>query len=477
LEQDSRPNCRYPAAMTSSWGRALVCGVLLSGPWGVVSCTSGQGAKWAETKAPTVRVNQVGYLTRGPKWATVRAEGSAPLEAHLELDKSVVWRGHSIPKGHDEASGDPVHQVDFSAYQTPGKGFVLRVGTGESFAFDIGDDVYENLPRDALRYFYHNRSGIPIVQPFVSDQIYTRPAGHLSDQSVPCWIKEDCSYKLDVSGGWYDAGDHGKYVVNGGISAWTLLSLFERMHYLSRTASSWGDGTLGIPESGNGVPDILDEARFEVEFLLKMQVPDGHPLAGMAHHKIHDNAWTPLAIEPPETTDQRALHPPSTAATLNLAAVAAQASRLWALIDPPFSEKCLKAAQRAYLAARAHPDRFASEMDRIGGGPYADKYVSDEFFWAEAELFITTGNSAYLETLKASPHFKQFPTSLTHEDGSTDGDGVTASMTWQSTAALGWISLAIVPSLLPPEDHNYLIASLVKAADTYLSTLEREGYR
>ena len=133
--------------------------------------------------------------------------------------------------------------------------------------------------------------------------------------------------RLDVSGGWYDAGDHGKYVVNGGISTWELLSTYERArHARTGQTDKLGDGTLAIPESGNKVPDILDEARWELEFLLKMQVPDGKPLAGMAHHKMHDEQWTGLPLLPSDDPQKRELHPPSTAATLNLAATAAQAA-------------------------------------------------------------------------------------------------------------------------------------------------------
>ncbi len=465
-----------PRDMSSYWARGLACLALFGGTATSLSCTS-KGVKWAESRAPSVRVNQLGYLPQGPKWATVRSSSPEPLEAHIEHLGKVVYRGSSTPWGLDEASGDPIHHVDFSIFATPGEGYVLRVGDGESFPFAIKEDLYRQLAFDALKYFYHNRSGIEIVQPYVPAQTYTRPPGHLSDSSVPCWVSTDCAYRLDVSGGWYDAGDHGKYVVNGGISAWTLLALYERLHHVTKTASAWGDRTLNIPESGNGIPDILDEARYEVEFLLKMQVPDGQPLSGMAHHKIHDNAWTPLAIEPPETTEQRALHPPSTAATLNLAAVAAQASRLWFAMDPVFSQRCIAAAERAYQAAREHPARFAPEMDKNGGGPYADRHVDDEFFWAEAELFITTGRPEYLESLKQSPHFSRFPTRLVHEDGSVDGDGVTASMTWQSTAALGWISLAIVPSHIEDEHLTRIRSQIVAAARAYLRVIEKEGYR
>lgn len=452
--------------------RALLLGSLLA----VVNCST-KGVKWAENSAPQVRVNQVGYLVKGPKWATVRLGAGAGVKVHLTRGEDVVWSGTTTVKGYDRASGDEVHLVDFSAYQAPADELRLVVEGSESFPFVVRDDIYGQLTLDALKYFYHNRSGVPIVRPYVDKQEYSRPAGHLSDESVPCLHESDCTYSLDVSGGWYDAGDHGKYVVNGGISAWTLLALYERLLHLSGTAGRWGDRTLNLPESGNGSPDLLDEARFEVEFLLKMQVPEGNPLAGMAHHKVHDHAWTPLGIEPPERTDQRGLHAPSTAATLNLAAVAAQASRLFAKLDPKFSARCLSAARRAYDAATKHPKRFASLLDKHGGGPYADTYVGDEFFWAEAELFVTTGEESFLNSLRQSPHFRAFPTRIGRSYGALDGDEVTTSMTWQSTAALGWISLAVVPSALPKDERARLISGLTAAGDTYLSVIESEGYR
>lgn len=457
--------------------RALARWLVLGGMVVVVGCTGGKGVKWAESSAPGVRVNQLGYLAHGPKWASVRTTESEPMSAQLHGPDGVVWEGKSIVFGSDAASGDHLHWVEFSSYQGEGEALTLIVGREKSFPFQIAPNIYQALPFDALKYFYHNRSGIPIVMPYAVKQSFTRPAGHLSDTSVPCWNTQQCNYSLDVSGGWYDAGDYGKYVVNGGISAWTLLALYERLEHLSGTAGRWGDGTLNIPESGNGIPDLLDEARYEVEFLLKMQVPEGEELAGMAHHKIHDHTWSGLAIEPPEVADNRGLHPPSTAATLNLAAVAAQSARVFRQWDPAFASRCLASAQTAYQAALKHPDRLAPELDKQGGGPYADKFVSDEFFWAEAELFLSTGNVEYWDKLKKSPHFDSFPTSLENPDGGSDGDGVSGSLSWQSTGGLGWISLAVVPSSLDEEKRGYFRAGVIAAGDAYLEAIEHEGYR
>ena len=169
-----------------------------------------------------------------------------------------------------------------------------------------------------------------------------------------------------MRGGWYDAGDHGKYVVNGGIATYQLLNTFERTKTAATAAggAALGDGTLRVPERGNGVPDILDEARWELEFLLRMQVPAGKPLAGMAHHKIHDQNWTGLPLHPQDDPQPRELHPPSTAATLNLAATAAQCARLFAPYDAAFATRCGTAAKTAYAAAKAHPAVYASPHRR-----------------------------------------------------------------------------------------------------------------
>ena len=138
-----------------------------------------------------------------------------------------------------------------------------------------------------------------------------------------------------------------------------------------------------------------------MEFLLAMQVPEGQPQAGMAHHKMHDLAWEPMPMVPPVRVNNdgqhyleeegRYLYPPSTAATLNLAATAAQCARIWAGIDPAFAERCLTAAETAWEAALENPTLFAGNTPGQGGGNYDDTLVLDEFYWAAAELFITTG--------------------------------------------------------------------------------------
>jgi endoglucanase len=422
---------------------------------------------------PKVLVNQLGYFPRLPKLATVKSAAAGPLEWKLRAASgAVVAKGRTTVVGLDAAAGEKVQVADFSSVRTPGRGYVLAVGADESHPFAIADDLYAHLQYDALAYFFHNRSGVPIEMPYAGEEKWARPAGHVGDRGVGCAPTRAggppaCAYELDVSGGWYDAGDHGKYVVNGGIAAWTLMNEWESAEARG-AARAFADGKLNIPERHNGAPDLLDEARFELEFLLKMQVPDGQPLAGMAHHKIHDKEWTALGLAPHEDRQTRFLYPPSTAATLNLAATAAQGARLWRKLDPKFAARCLAAAEKAWAAAAAHPAEYATPGG-VGGGPYDDRDVSDERYWAAAELFVTTKKEEYGKAMRASPHFGEVPTAF-------GGDGAPTSMTWDHVQALGTISLALSDAL-PAADRAAARAAVRAAADRYVALMLGQGYR
>ncbi|MEU2062408.1 glycoside hydrolase family 9 protein [Streptomyces sp. NPDC013455] len=415
---------------------------------------------------PRVRVNQVAYLPAGPKNATLVTDATARLPWQLRnAQGTTVARGLTVPRGVDASSGQNVHSIDFGSYGGHGTGYTLVADGEASHPFDIDAAAYRRLRLDSVKYYYTQRSGIAIRDDLRPG--YGRAAGHLNvvpnqgDANVPCQ-PGGCDYTLDVTGGWYDAGDHGKYVVNGGIATWELLSTYERS-LLARTGhpAALGDGTLALPESGNKVPDVLDEARWELEFLLKMQVPAGQPLAGMAHHKLHDEQWTGLPLLPDQDPQKRELHPPTTAATLNLAATAAQAARLYRPFDKVFAARALTAARTAWQAALAHPDLLADPDDGTGGGAYNDDDVTDEFYWAAAELYLTTGERQFAD------HVLDSPVHTADIFGPTGFD-------WGHTAAAGRLDLALVPSRLPGRDQ--VRRSVIKAADTYLATLTAHPY-
>ncbi|GAA1584500.1 glycoside hydrolase family 9 protein [Kribbella sancticallisti] len=393
-----------------------------------------------------VRVNQLGYLPDGPKRATYVTDQTTPLDWNL-LDAAdrVVAQGKTKPFGADPMAGQNVHKIDFGTYRGSGQGYRLAVGTDRSEPFDAAGDLYRDLRRDALEYFYNNRSGIPIEAQYVGAD-RARDAGHVGvapnkgDTSVPCF-PGTCTYSLDVRGGWYDAGDHGKYVVNGALAAWQLLDLYEQS----------GSRALRIPEAGNKIPDVLDEAKWQLDFLLRMQAP-----SGMVHHKIHDEKWTGLPLKPAADPQPRYLYPPSTAATLNVAAVGARCARIYARWDKTLAGRCLAAADKAWKAALKNPAVYAPDGGE-GGGAYDDVKVTDEFSWAAAELFATTGRGVYK---------KAITTQLTAADG----------FSWQETGGLADLALARAPRRLSPIEQWKLRQRISAVADQYVADLRAQGY-
>lgn len=425
--------------------------------------------------SPKVRVNQVGYFPRLGKRATYRAKTREPLGWELlAADGNVVASGQTLVYGDDRASGELVHQVDFSAYSEPGKGYRVRItGSGEpeekvtSYPFDIDAGIYGALKSDAVHFFYHQRSGTPIEMPLAREQRWTRGAGHAgeNDGQVQCLPELECGFTMDVRGGWYDAGDHGKYVVNGGITVWTLFNLYERSVHLSSQKPPFGDGSLPIPEAGNGVNDLLDEVRWQMDFMMRMQIDEDAPKwPGMVFHKVHEQKWSPLPLSPADASVQRFLHRPSTAATLNLAATAAQCARIFRSIDPEYSRRCLQASERAWEAAQRFPDLVAPGSDNVGGGPYDDLTVRDEYYWAAVELYLATGKASYADFVRRSQDFLDVPA------------GAQSALNWQMVHVLGTISIATVPGF-DGETVQQARAALLKAADAYASSVAREGYR
>ena len=424
-----------------------------------------------------IRVNQLGYYPGSGKVATLVTSSSSSQTWELKNSSgTTVADGKTKPFGADKDSGDSVQIIDFSDYTTPGKNYYLQVGQGTSFEFDIADDMYSELMYDSFRYFYYARSSVPIEMPYAKSSEWTRPAGHVSD-IVACekdppagWDPYSSSHTLDISGGWYDAGDHGKYVVNGGISVWTMQNQDERAKLIGDT-DPYQD--LNIPESSNSYPDVLDEARVHVECMIKLQVPAGNPRAGMAHHKGHDIRWTGLAVMPHQDELDRHLKPPTTAATLNLVAVCAQAYRLWKDLDPSFANKCLSTAETAWKAALANPAIYAPFDDAVGGGPYGDDYVEDDFYWAASEMLAATGDSEYLDYIKKSKWFLKLPSTLdSGEESDTPG-----SFNWGNTHSMGTLTLALVePSALSASEIQTAKNNIIAASEDFIEMENNQGY-
>ena len=350
-------------------------------------------------------MNQLGYLPGGPKWATLVSESLEPINFDVLDERGrAAYSGQSRPwpVRPEPTSGLDVHLLDFSDLTTSGS-FLIRAGEATSHRFMIDSGLYVGLARDALRFFYLQRSGCAIEE--IRAPGYGRPAGHAGiapntgDTAVPAWQGPDAGSLypgwaedglFDVSGGWYDAGDHGKYVTSGALPVWQLLATVElvRRH----------------PAPAGLEAALVEEARWQLDWLLRMQVPPGHAYAGLAFHRVHGTVWEPPAVWPHLDPTLRVLHRPSTGAGLHLAAAAAQGSRILAPVDPGYAGKLLAAAEVAYAAARAHPRLVApDDHGAFGGGPYGDDDLDDDFYWAAAELWLATGSPAYRAAMETSP--------------------------------------------------------------------------
>lgn len=448
-----------------------------------------------EAAAPTVfavAVNQTGYVTDGAHNATVVTTATEPLNWKLiGADGRVVTTGRTGIFGFDPDAGQFLHTIEFSnaaGKVPPGASYRIEVGTVSSHPFTVDQRLYRPLAADALAFFYHQRASTPIAAEFVGAR-WARPTAHDPDRAT-CYGPKDfrgnvwggCPYTLDASRGWYDAGDHGKYVVNGGIAVWTLLNYAE--WFAGDPAIA--DGAARIPEAGNGVSDLLDEVRWQLDFLRAMQVPDGTVLTlprgdqrdrpsnlrfsrveagGLVHHKLADERWTSLPMRPEDDPETRYLHYPSTAATLNFAAVMAQASRVYRAADPAFAAACLASARKAYAAAKAYPDLYAIDVTDGGSGAYGDETLADEFYWAEAELFAATGEAAFAKAMRASPHFLDLPL-----NGSGGRD-----IAWPAVEGLGTLSL-LAAGRLTDADAATARAGLRQTAEALIGEMAESGY-
>lgn len=441
-----------------------------------------------------IRHNQLGFLPQADKFIFVASESTEPLRWTLLNAQGIsIDLGRTIPFGINTASGEHLHRIDLSHYTAEQKGLTVNIEDNTSFPFDIRSDIYHSLKYDAFSYFYQNRSGIEIQPEYVQRTDLARPAGHAEDV-VTCFDKQDawgndwpgCDFSIDVTGGWYDAGDHGKYTVNSGITTWTLLNLYERGLWVDGAVLPFSDGSAKIPEPQGGVNALLSEARWNIEFMLAMQIPSGKsvyvPLGDqsadkklklskidgshLAFHKIADEAWTGIPLPPHKDSQKRYVGQPSTAATLNLAAIAAQCARIWRELDEKFANQCLTVAETAWQAAQRQPEIYAYD-NFTGSGPYEDLSLSDEFYWAAAELFITTGKPDYQSYIQSSPHYLETPKGNLE----TEGD-----IFWQYTAALGTISLAVVPNTLGKEGTIEARDAIIRTADQYMAQMKDEGY-
>jgi len=335
-----------------------------------------------EKSYAAIKINQVGFLPDAEKYALVTgfveelqvSEGDA-FEVRSSKDDSTVFEGKLSLVSEFEAvdSGEKILKADFSDLTDEGEYYVWIPELEEkSYKFNIGKNIYNKLLYDAIRYFYYQRQGIELVEPYAEG--YPRQDMTPTDVAVRSQIPQ-MSRTWDLTKGWYDAGDFGKYV-NAGATA--LSDLFWTYEMFKGQMENYD---FNIPESENGIPDILDEARWELEWMLKMQ----EIVSGGFYPRVQSDDDNNIK----ERTLMNA-NGCTTDDTACAAAVLAHAYLLYKDIDSDFAMKCLNAAKAAWGFLENNPSNKVSPP-----GPYNVSNDKADRLWAAASLYRATGDEIY----------------------------------------------------------------------------------
>ena len=403
--------------------------------------------------ASAIQVNQVGFLPGAAKWSAVPATQAGRFQVVDDASGREVLSGMLGPAAEWAPAEAEVRMADFSALTQPGVYRLHVDGLADSPRFVVSADAYAALNAAAVKAYYFNRASIALESRYAGP--YARPAGHpdthvLVHASAASASRPEGTV-ISSPGGWYDAGDYNKYVVNSGISVYELLAAYEHFPAFFEKQS------VGLPESGNGVPDLLNEVHWNLAWMLTMQDPGD----GGVYHKLTNKRFDAV-VTPDQATSDRYVVQKSTAAALDFAAVMAMASRVYAPFDkqwPGLAPRMLAAAKSAWQWAQGHPAAVYRQPDDIHTGDYGDSRLDDEFAWAAAELYIATRDDAYW----AAMHADQVPMS---------------PPSWNQVGALAWISLAQHRKELTAVADQALIERRIRdEADELLADWQASPYR
>ena len=349
-------------------------------------------------------VNQAGFYPDSEKYAL----SAYKFEEFSIKDEqgNICYTGKAAYFGQDECSGDEVYSADFSDFRKEGR-YYVETAEGRSYSFEIGDKCLNEALCKMEKAFYYLRCGCELKPEHAGK--FTHAACHTGKARL--W--SDHSVELEATGGWHDAGDYGRYITAAACAVSHLL-------YAYKFYPQIFDGqNLNIPESDSAVPDILEECRYEIEWMMKLQRADGG-----VYHKLTTAAHADFVM-PEEDRGQLYLFDVSSMATADLAAVCALASGIYRPFDSEFAERLIGAAEKSYGWLKENPEflGFRNPEGNSTGG-YYEFNDRDNRFWAACEMFAATGDEKYHDDLKNSLR-EQFP--LTHLGyGSVGGFGLMA---------------------------------------------------
>ncbi len=379
----------------------------------------------AQEAANRIRLNQIGFYPDAPKIAVITDYNNSEFLIKSATSGEIVFKSKLSAPHKSEFSPKVTRIADFSVVTKPGIYKLNLPGQGDSYTFEIKPKIFCNLTKALIKGFYFQRMSTPLLPEYAGK--WSRAAGHPDNKVIihPAAASPNRPAGTIIScpRGWYDAGDYNKYIVNSGITMGTLLSLYEDFPACFDTLK------INIPESGNGAPDLLNEIVWNLRWMLTMQDPSD----GGVYNKV-TNAGFDGFVMPSVATTPRYVVPKGTAATLDFAAVMAQAGRIFSnfkIVFPGLSDSCMKSADKAWTWAVKNPKMAYDQnlMNKefkpvINTGGYGDSDFSDEFIWAAAELYISTGKESYYTA------YPMFP------------DTLMPLPSWNNVRLLGYYTLA-----------------------------------
>ena len=408
-----------------------------------VLCTDNSKVEFeAEDVSKNININQIGYEPDAEKVAVFR--GNAVVDKFDVVDEAgnVVYTGDIVGPVRNYLAFEYNWYGDFSEITEPGTYKIVAEEFGDSYTFEIGEGIYEKPFADIVRLFYMQRCGCELPADLAGD------FAHDVCHNTPARIYGTDEY-LEVSGGWHDAGDYGRYIDPAAKTVADLLMAY------NSNPDVFGDD-CGIPESGNGIPDILDEVRYELEWMLKMQ----DPKSGGVYHKV-TCANFPGNVMPEEETEELILSPISKTATFSFAATCGMAYRYYKDIDADFAQKCLDAAVKAYEFGLVTDILSFRNPEDILTGEYGDGVFADEHFWASCELLSITGD---VETYQPQIEKRLKP-------------AIYGGLGWADVGAYGiYTYLTMDEAYSDSEIRSAMLNVYTSKADNYVKASDEYGY-
>lgn len=393
-----------------------------------------------------IRLNQLGYLPGEVKRVVVVNSGSSDFKI-VDTTGNPVFSGKLDDRGVWDLSKERVKIADFSTFDKTGTYSVYVEDLGISYPFEISSNIYDDVFRASLKAFYIQRMSTPIEEKYAGK--FSRAPGH---PDMDCKFYPSSGRRggsMPSPGGWYDAGDYNKYIVNAGYTVSMLLSLYENFPDAARD-------DMNIPESGNNISDLLDEIKWELDWAETMQDKDGG-----IFFKLTSKRFSAF-IKPHEDTLARYVVGKSTSSALNFAAIFSQASRVWKETDSGLSERYLASAKRAWDWAIRNPSVVYRNPPDISTGAYSHRDFTGDFFWAAAELFVTTGEQVYKKYLESNP---------------VDFTFVSGENWWTYLKNMGYYALILPGSKLEASEKELYTKAILADADRLIDDLEECPYR